>query len=213
MNLPDFSFEKELWEKGYKIVCGVDEVGRGSFAGPVFAGAVVFAPILNSQFSIFNEVTINDSKKLSEKQRLKASFWIKENALTWGLGAASVSQINKLGIKKATEVAFRNAIKACNELIDFLLVDAFYVPNTKGLAKKSQTPIVKGDSLSFSIAAASILAKVERDLFMEKLGKKNIYQKYEWCKNKGYGTKAHREAIKKHGITKHHRDLFVRNLI
>lgn len=211
MTLPDFSFEKKLWEKGLKLVCGVDEVGRGSFAGPVFAGAVVFSP--NSKFDLPKQIIINDSKKLSEVQRKISSDWIKHNAFCWGIGSSSVRKINKHGIKKATEIAFRNAIKACNELVDFLLVDAFYVPRAVGLAKKSQTPIVKGDSLSFSIAAASILAKVERDSFMEKLGKKRIYQKYEWFKNKGYGTKAHREAITKHGITKYHRELFIRNLI
>lgn len=211
MTLPDFSFEKKLWKKGFKNVCGVDEVGRGCFAGPVFAGAVVFTS--DSVFDLPKGIKINDSKKLTELQRKTSAKWIKENCSYWGVGSSSVSEINKLGIKKATEIAFKKAIKACHDLIDFLLVDAFYIPNVLGLDKNSQMPIVKGDSLSFSIAAASILAKVERDFFMDTLAQGKKYQKYEWHKNKGYGTKSHREAIEKYGITEHHRKLFVRNLI
>lgn len=208
MTLPDFSFEKTLWEKGYKTVCGVDEVGRGSFAGPVFAGAVVFSPMLNAKFQMPN-VVVNDSKKLSEEQRTKASVWIKENSLAWGVGMASVLQINKLGIKKATEIAFRNAIKACGALIDFLLVDAFYVPNIKGLSGPFQKPIIKGDTKSFSIAASSIIAKVERDLYMQNLSGEPAFSVFDWKNNKGYGTKTHREALAKHGSTIHHRSKFI----
>ena len=112
--MPDFSFEKALWKKNYKAVAGVDEVGRGSFAGPVVAGCVVF-------HSIFNEaLVINDSKKLTSIQREKADKWIKENALCWGIGEASVTEINRLGIVKATEKAFRRAIANCTLSINYL---------------------------------------------------------------------------------------------
>ena len=126
-NLPDFSFEKVAWERGFNMVAGMDEVGRGCFAGPVIAAAVAFAPINNYQFTIFNKlqnkIIINDSKKLTSQKRELAAFWIKRNAVCYGIGKASVGQINKFGIKKASEMAFRRAIKNCNKRIDYLLID------------------------------------------------------------------------------------------
>jgi ribonuclease HII len=242
--LPDFSFETEILNKGFKIIAGLDEVGRGSFAGPVVAAAVAFAPINNLQFTIVNKfskkIVINDSKKLTAKQREVADIWIRKNCLACGVGSASVAQINRLGIKKATDVAFRKAISETNRLlvtdyclqktqkmnyskqstvsgkqrvIDFLLIDAFHIPRVKGLGRKHQKPIVKGDSLSISIAAASIIAKVYRDNLMVSLSKKYKYKKYEWDKNKGYGTKKHREAIVSYGVTKLHRRQFVQNIL
>lgn len=218
MTLPDFSFERKAHKKGYRVVAGVDEVGRGSFAGPVVAAAVAFAPINNYQFTIFNKskierqdprIVINDSKKLSPKKRELLSFWIKRNALAYGIGKASVGEINKFGIKKATETAFRRAIANCKLKIDYLLIDAFYIPYVKGLRRKNQTPIIKGDTKSLSIAAASIIAKVYRDKLMTNLSKKPRYRKYHWEANKGYGTKIHQEAIKKYGLTRLHRKKFV----
>src|SRR3989304_8232134 len=176
-NLPDFSFEKKFWSKGHKIVAGVDEVGRGSFAGPVVAGCVAFASTSLTTHS-FTDIAIDDSKKLKPHQRQKASLWIKENVLCWGVGSASVSQINKLGIKKATEIAFRKAITNCQTKIDFLLIDAFYIPYVKGLKRKNQKPIIHGDARSMSIAAASIIAKVHRDKLMLSLSKNPKYKKY-----------------------------------
>ncbi len=241
---PDFSFENKAHKKGYGVVAGVDEVGRGSFAGPVVAAAVAFAQINNYQ-SIFSkskiervtrvgepqvrdpklvrrrkglgvderqdppQIIINDSKKMNPAQREISSFWIKRNALCYGIGKASVGEINKFGIKKATETAFRRAIKNCNRRIDYLLIDAFYVPYVRGLRRKNQTPIIKGDTKSLSIAAASIIAKVYRDKLMTNLSKKLKYGKYHWDINKGYGTKIHREAIKKYGSTRLHRKKFV----
>ena len=211
MELPDFKYEKELWQKGYEFVAGADEVGRGSFAGPVTAACVVFAANSNFQAPIFNEfskeIIINDSKKLRPRQREKAAEWIKENALFWAIGAASVMEINKLGVGRATQTAFRRAIASCELEIDYLLVDAFWVPYLRGLSKKCQKPIKKGDCLSISIAAASIVAKVERDALMRKLSRK--FKEYGWSRNKGYGTREHQEAIQKHGITKHHRKAFI----
>lgn len=229
MTLPDFSFEKKLHKKGYRVIAGVDEVGRGCFAGPVVAGCVVFAsgPVGSSSRPTFlafaagarrdslrfrHPPVINDSKKLSPKQREVADKWIRKNALAWGIGAASVSQINKLGIKKASEIAFRKAIKKASisvSSIEYLLIDAFYIPYVKGLRRKNQKPIIKGDTKSVSIAAASIIAKVYRDNLMRKLGKEPKYRKYGWGRNKGYGTAEHRKVIKKYGLTRQHRKQFV----
>jgi ribonuclease HII len=204
---PNFSFEKKLFKKGYKLIAGVDEVGRGCFAGPVVAGCVIFSP--NSKFRIPDTILINDSKKLTARRREIADKWIRKNAVAFGLGQASVSQINRLGIKKASEIAFRKAIVNCKLSIDYLLIDAFYIPYVKGLRRRNQKPIIKGDAKSISIAAASIVAKVYRDNLMLNLGKKPEFRRYKWGKNKGYGTLEHRIAIKKHGLTRHHRKQFV----
>jgi ribonuclease HII len=206
MDLPDFSNEHKLHKQGYKLIAGVDEVGRGCFAGAVVAAAVAFAPNSN-KFS--KRIIINDSKKLSEKQREVADKWIRKNAISFGIGQASVAQINRLGIKKATEIAFRKAVKNCNIQIDYLLIDAFYIPYVKGLRRKNQKAIIKGDTKSISIAAASIVAKVYRDKLMTALSKKAMYRKYKWHKNKGYGTEEHQEMIRKHGTSNLHRKQFV----
>jgi len=242
MTLPDFFFEKKVYKKGYRVIAGMDEVGRGSFAGPVVAAAVAFkegvlppsfdrgpvsrqpqihpqgdpgfgAPRRSPPLNQDPRITINDSKKLNSRQRELASFWIKRNALCYGIGSASVSQINKLGIKKASEIAFRKAIKNCNKRIDYLLIDAFYIPYVKGLRRKNQKPIIKGDTKSVSIAAASIIAKVYRDKLMTKLAQQTKYKKYSWDKNKGYGTLDHRKALKKYGLTRLHRKKFVESYI
>jgi ribonuclease HII len=212
-SLPDFSFEQKLHKKGFRIIAGVDEVGRGCFAGPVIAGCVTFRRVPNSTNRILDNVKINDSKKLSPKQREIADKWIRKNALAWGIGSASVVQINKVGIKKASEIAFRKAIKNCGVEIDYLLIDAFFIPYVRGLRRKNQKPIIKGDTKSVSIAAASIIAKVYRDKLMTDLGKKPKYKKYKWNKNKGYGTLEHRNAIKKYGLTRQHRKKFVETWI
>jgi len=240
MTYPNFLFENRLRKLGYKFIAGVDEVGRGCFAGPVVAGCVVFSELgrvteaegvpssarreseksrtgrasgktrIDSRHPL---VVINDSKKLSPKRREIADKWIRKNALAFGIGSASVSQINKLGIKKASEVAFRKAIVNCKLSINYLLIDAFFIPYVRGLRRKNQKPIIKGDTKSVSIAAASIIAKVYRDKLMTDLGKKPKYKKYKWNKNKGYGTLEHRNAIKKYGLTRQHRKKFVETWI
>jgi ribonuclease HII len=227
MKLPDFAFERKLFKKGYKIIAGVDEVGKGCFAGPIVTGCVIFpqtfrvlpfaspksthkgTPALGLPGSSHPSVIINDSKQMQPKQREKSDKWIRENALAFGIGSASVSQINRLGIKKASEIAFRKAIKNSGVRIDYLLIDAFYIPYVKGLRRKNQKPIIKGDTKSVSIAAASIIAKVYRDKLMQKIGKEPKYRKYGWGRNKGYGTLEHRKAIKKYGLTRQHRKQFV----
>lgn len=210
--LPDFSFEQKIWKRGYKFIGGIDEVGRGALAGPVVAAAVVFVEQKTESFwfkAQQEKITIKDSKKMSSKQREIANKWIKENALTWGIGSSSVSEINKFGIVKATQIAFRKAIKSCNKRIDFLMIDAFYIPYVIGLKRKKQLAIIKGDTKSISIAAASIIAKVYRDNLMTKLSNNPKYKKYKWGENKGYGTKVHQNAIKTYGKTRLHRVSFL----
>lgn len=248
MNTPDFSFEKKLWANGLEFVAGADEVGKGSFAGPVVAATVIFnkniANLIHEATSKGTSVhgalkiRIDDSKKLTAKERKVANTWIRKNALVFGIGKASVFQINKLGIKKATESAFRKAIYSANtkliscnrQPITHLLVDAFFVPQVNGLAvgvtrkyeynkdskvklSTNQTAIIRGDQQSFSIASASIIAKVYRDNLMEKLALKKDLAVYEWHRNKGYGTKKHREAIIKFGQSKYHRKKFVETFL
>lgn len=209
MVLPDFKYEKDLWEKGLFTICGIDEVGRGCLAGPVVAGAVVF----RQGATLSRAPTINDSKKLNQKQRETASKWILENALAHGIGTGSVDLINRIGIVGATNHAFREAIQSTKDLlnvnIDHLLIDAFYIPEVPDLDKSKQSAIIKGDTKSISIAAASIIAKVFRDDLMTNLATEKEFNGFGWERNKGYGTKEHREALKSLGKTKHHRTLFV----
>ncbi len=216
MKLPTFKYEKEIWTRGYKYIAGIDEVGRGCFAGPVVAATCVFRKNQVIKQEMLNGAKINDSKKLTKLQREKTAKWIKENAL-WGIGEASASIINRVGIVKATQIAFRKAIKMANgksaNTVDYLLIDAFYIPYVKSLRRKNQLAIVKGDSKSISIAAASIIAKVYRDHLMDKVGKRKRYRKYKWEKNKGYGTKEHLLAIQKYGTNGYHRKQFVQTYL
>ncbi len=209
---PTFEYEKKLWQKGLRFVGGADEVGRGAFAGPVVAAAVVFDP-LNIVWS--KGIIIRDSKKMTSGQREKSASWIKENT-HWGIGEAGVSTINKLGVGKASQSAFRKAISEIHnhlpKRLEHLLVDAFFVSFVRGLRKASQTPIIRGDGISFSIAAASILAKVHRDAIMRSLGRELKFKKYQWAKNVGYGTAEHRQAILTYGITTQHRKSYLTKL-
>ncbi len=189
--------EQSLWTKGYNNICGIDEVGRGCFAGPVVAGAVIFSSDCNFPKGIA------DSKLLKPKKREELAGLIKECAKAWAVGEISVTDINKFGIGKATQMAFRKAIKNLSKIPDFVLIDAFYINH---LSRKKQMPVKGGDRLSVSIAAASIIAKVYRDKLMGELHKK--FPDYGFSKHKGYGTKEHQEAIKKFGLSKLHRTSF-----
>jgi ribonuclease HII len=197
MNLPNFKEEQQLWKKGYAYIAGVDEVGRGCFAGPVVTAAVILPQTFSSKKAV------NDSKKLSAKVREELAEVIKQQAIAFSIAEISVSIINKLGIGKATQQAFRSSIKQLTKKPDFILIDAFYI---KHISKRIQKPIIHGDALSISIAAASIIAKVYRDKLMQKLH--NKYEAYDFFTNKGYGTKKHQEAIRKHGLSKLHRTSF-----
>lgn len=209
---PSFRIEKKLWQR-FTFIAGVDEVGRGSFAGPVVAGCVIF----NSHSSFPRNIKVDDSKKLTSRQREKASVWIKKNALSWGVGEIPTALINRLGMARATKMAFRKAVsearKRLGKSIDYLLIDAFFIPYVRGNPKGRQRAIINGDEKSLSIAAASIIAKVYRDKLMLRLSKKVKFKKYGWGKNKGYGTKEHQLAIKTYGITRYHRKAFVKNFL
>jgi ribonuclease HII len=223
VKIANFRFEKTLWKR-YKFVAGVDEVGRGAFAGPVVAGCVLFS----KDTKVPNGIEVNDSKKVSPGKREEASLWIKENSLAWGIGESTASLINRIGMAKATKRAFRKAIsearKRLGKPIDYLLIDAFFIPYVSGLPAKRrkdtqgrfkkdpkgrQLAIVDGDEKSLTIAAASIIAKVYRDRLMVSLSKKPKFKKYGWERNKGYGTRQHQRALKKYGLTRYHRKEFV----
>lgn len=197
MVIPTLDFEEELWNSGYSAVAGLDEVGRGCFAGPVVTGAVIF-----KKGSEIPE-GIRDSKLLTPEKRKKLSKEIKDYCLAWSIGESSVELINESGIVQATQKAFYQSVQDLNITPDFLLMDAFYID---GIEKEKQKPIIHGDALCISIAAASIIAKVYRDELMEKLALQ--YPEYGLDKHKGYGTKQHRDAIKKHGLTNIHRKSF-----
>lgn len=192
---PSFKFEKLLWTRGLKFVAGLDEVGRGAFAGPVVAAAV----ILPKNFKING---IKDSKLLNYKKRNELSKYIKENSTLYVISKVNVNYINKFGVGKATEKAFLNCIRKLDKF-EFLLVDGYKIKKYK---LDNQMGIIHGDSISVSIAAASIIAKVYRDNLMIKLHK--MYPEYNFLDNKGYGTRFHREALKKYGLSKIHRKSF-----
>lgn len=189
--------EKSLWKEGFRYIAGLDEVGRGCFAGPVVVGAVIFP----KDFKIVDGLA--DSKLLRSRQRERLAKSIKEQALAWSVAETSVAIINRLGIGKATQMAFRKAIKSLEKSPDFIFIDAFYI---KHLNRKRQKAVRDGDKICASISAASIIAKVYRDRLMRRLAKK--YPKYGFAKHKGYGTKFHQEAIRKYGLSRIHRKSF-----
>ena len=192
------SYEKR-YGGDYSLICGVDEAGRGPLAGPVCAGAC----ILKKDDEI---LYLNDSKKLSEKRREALFLEIKEKAVAWSVAFSDEKRIDEINILQATYEAMRKAIEGLSVQPSLLLVDAVHIPDV--LIK--QVSIVKGDAASVSIAAASILAKVSRDHFMKEMDEK--YPEYGFAKHKGYGTKAHYEALKKYGPSPIHRMTFLKNL-
>ena len=197
MILPTLDFESKLWKQGYSLVCGVDEVGRGCFAGPVVAGAVIF-PV---NCKLIKGVA--DSKLLKPKQREDLSKKIQELAVSFAVGEISVEVINEVGIGKATQLAYVEAIKKLLPPPEFILIDAFYI---KEYPEQIQNPIKNGDKLCASVSAASIIAKVYRDNLMRRLHEQ--FPEYNFYKHKGYGTKEHQAAIKKHGLCSLHRRSF-----
>ncbi len=212
MKLPNFSEEKKLWKQGYEFVVGLDEAGRGPLAGPVVAAAIFLKKNCRVAFKI------KDSKKLSEKQR--EFFYEKlttHPAIEWSVGMVSEKVIDKINILEATKLAMQKALedverkialshKSCGRticgIIDFLLIDG----NFGIRAKIPQKSIIKGDQKVFSIAAASIIAKVTRDRLMQKMHKK--YPDYGFNQHKGYGTALHIKNLKSFGPCKIHRKTF-----
>ncbi|MBR3596839.1 MAG: ribonuclease HII [Clostridia bacterium] len=194
-----YEYENLLKEKGFSVVCGIDEAGRGPLAGPVFAAAVILPDGLE-------ELGINDSKKLSEKKRDSLFEIIKEKAVSWSVASASEKEIDEINILNATFLAMKRAVEGLDICPDAALVDGNRKPST-GIPEMT---LVKGDAKSISIAAASILAKVSRDRYLSELDKQ--YPEYQFSKHKGYPTKLHYEMIKEHGISPVHRLSFLKNL-
>ncbi len=206
MTFPDFSYEKDVWENGFTVV-GIDEAGRGAFAGPLSVGGVVLNPKLETELG---GLGINDSKLLSPKKREILFEEIIKRSLAWHVEFVPVSIINKIGIGKSTFLGMRNLVQNLKLKIQSLeqlhiLVDGFTIPDLNS----PQTGIIHGDRLSISIAASSILAKVVRDRYMLELAKQ--FPIYGFEKHKGYGTKFHREALSMHGLSQHHRVEFCKN--
>lgn len=196
MKYPNFNEEKKLWKKGFKIVVGLDEAGRGPLAGPVVAAAVFVKP--NSKILLKR---INDSKKLSEKQRdFFYEILTNHKDIKWGVGVVSEKTIDEINILEATKLAMIKSFKKLNP--DFLLLDGNFAVNSI----VRQKSIVKGDQKVFSISAASIIAKVTRDRIMEKFHKK--YPLYGFNNHKGYPTEAHFANLDKFGPCKIHRKTF-----
>ena len=191
-------YEKEYSDCTY--ICGIDEVGRGPFAGPVVAGAVILPkddPILY----------LNDSKKLSEKKREALYDEIMERAVATGIGIVSPARIDEINILQATYEAMRQAISKLSVQPQLFLNDAVTIPEVQ----IPQVPIIKGDAKSVSIAAASIVAKVTRDRMMEEYDK--VLPEYGFASNKGYGSAAHIEALKKYGPSPIHRKTFITHFV
>ena len=190
-----FKYETELYLNGYKYICGVDEAGRGPLAGPVVAAAVIF-----EQGKFVSGV--DDSKKLTPLKREKLFYEIRKNALCYALGMVSPERIDQINILQATFEAMRLSVSKLSVKPDFILIDGKDEP-FEGYKQKH---IIKGDSKSYSIAAASILAKVVRDKIMNFYD--NYYPEYNFRKHKGYATKEHMEKIKSYGRCPIHRNSF-----
>ncbi len=194
MSLPDYSYEKKIWEIG-RIPAGVDEAGRGPLAGPVVASAVILPQECNI-------AGLNDSKKLSPQQRETLFNQIKDLAAIIGVGIVAPEEIDRINILRASLLAMEIAVKNLSPQPDFLLIDG----NTRTSILIQQETVVKGDSICCSIAAASIIAKVTRDSIMDDYH--NTYPEYNFKKHKGYPTKEHLEALRKFGPCPIHRKTF-----
>lgn len=199
----DFSLETQHWTNGYSHIVGIDEVGRGAWAGPVVAAAVVFP----------SYVTLpklpRDSKTLSERQRHELKAIIEMHALTIGIGEIPASEIDHSGIVPSTHQAMHAALTHLTITPDYYLVDGSPIPPISQISPTPQTALPKGDAISATIAAASIIAKVYRDELMKTLAQDSHYAAYGFEKHKGYGTAYHREAIVQHGPSSIHRTSFI----
>lgn len=189
-----YQYEEKLYKLGVKYIAGIDEAGRGPLAGPVVAAAVILKP--GAKLDL-----VDDSKKLSEAQREKALIQIKEHALAIGIGMCSVQEIDQINIYRAAREAMISAIKQLKIKPEFLLIDA--MPIEMDIPSES---IIKGDQKSVSIAAASIVAKTTRDMYMMEMDK--IFPEFEFSKHKGYGTKLHIEKLNQYGYTPIHRKTY-----
>jgi ribonuclease HII len=196
---PDLSFESALWQSGYAAVAGIDEAGRGALAGPVYAAAVILPSVSEIQHLLYG---VRDSKQMSPKEREAARERILQHAIAWGEGCATSQEIDQIGILPATRLAACRALEALTILPAHILLDYLVLPEVS----VPQTALVKGDCRSLSIAAASVLAKTARDAALQELDL--IYPGYGFAAHKGYGTLAHRDAIKRLGECPVHRHTF-----
>ena len=204
-NIPTFDTEEQYWSQNI-VVAGIDEAGMGALAGPVVAGAVVFdcEKIQDTIHKIQDDgIALRDSKTLSAKRREGSAEWIQKNALAWAVGEASVDDIVELNIRGASHLAMRRAIEGLNLRLDLILIDGTPAQPHPLIPA---TNIIKGDQISCSIAAASILAKVHRDHIMTTLDA--TFPEYDFASHKGYGSKKHMDTMKEIGVTAHHRKTY-----
>lgn len=193
--MPTLDRERELLKNGFKYICGIDEAGRGALAGPLVCAAV----ILEKESDL-----IFDSKSINKTRRENAYNYIVKNAVSFSIGISEVDEISKFGIQTATYIAGHKAISNLKVKPDFLIIDHYRFPATQ----IPQLPLTHGDSLSQSVAAASIVAKVTRDQIMTRLSKKQKYKKYKFSKHLGYGTALHYSIINSEGLSDLHRKNF-----
>jgi len=195
----EYTYERELADQGYKVICGMDEAGRGPLAGAVFAAAVIlpYGLVIDG---------LNDSKKISEKKREKLFDEIIENAVSYGIGTASAEEIDEINILNASMLAMKRASSLLVPAPDAGIIDG----NTSRGFEFHTITLVKGDSISPSVAAASILAKVSRDRYMAELAEK--YPEYNFAGHKGYPTKEHMDLVRKLGPCPEHRKSFLKFL-
>lgn len=201
--MADFTLETRLWDQGKQYIVGIDEVGRGPWAGPVVAAAVIFPAYLTLP------KLPHDSKQLSEKQRYELKDIIKTHALAIGIGEISANEIDQRGIVPSTHQAMHTALAQLSLVPDYYLIDGSPIPPISQISPIPQLAIPKGDALSATIAAASIIAKIYRDELMAALAKDPKYVVYGFEKHKGYGTKLHKDIIEKYGLCDMHRKTFI----
>ena len=197
----DYLYEEKALNAGYKLVCGIDEAGRGPLAGPVYAAAVILPLGLEIE-------GLNDSKKISEKKREQLFEVICEKAVDYSIGIATEQEIDEINILNATFLAMHRAVEGLKTKPDYALIDGNQYPKIPFVMEET---VVKGDAKVMSIAAASILAKVSRDRFM--LEKAKEYPQYQFEKHKGYGTKLHYEMLKEYGPSPIHRMTFLKKFL
>ncbi len=196
---PDLSIEKRLWDDGWAHIAGIDEAGRGALAGPVCAAAVIL-PAQPERTRIL--AGVRDSKQMTRLQREHFEPLIKEIAISWGVGFATAAEIDEIGILPATRLAAKRAVDALSPIPDYLITDYLKLPEID----IPQEHFVKGDMRSLTISAASVLAKTARDAHLRQLA--DQFPGYDLSRHKGYGTKAHRQAIQKLGKSPIHRQTF-----
>ncbi len=193
--------EKDLYNKGFKNICGIDEAGRGPLAGPVVVAGVIMSKDSMIEF-------VNDSKKVTEKRREMLYDKIKNEAISYSIAVIDQNIIDDINILNATKQGVTEVVDGLDVKPDLIIVDALTHINTRGIPYE---PIIKGDAKCYNIAAASILAKVTRDRIMRQWDE--VFPQYGFAKHKGYGTKAHIEAIKKYGLCPIHRKTFTTHFI